>query len=69
VGYDSDRFDARQIRRSEDPAARFRRNRDRADPGMRVGAADKGDFHSARQFDVGDELAAPVEMAVVLLAQ
>ena len=35
--------------------------------GMR--AADKRDIHRAGQFDVGDELAAPVQMPVILPAQ
>jgi hypothetical protein len=35
--------------------------------GMR--AADKGHIHRAGQFDVWDELAAPVEMPLVFLAQ
>ncbi len=66
---DADRLDPRQIGRGEDAAARLGRHRDRSDPRMRMRAADKRDVHRARQFDVRDELAAPVQMPVVLPAQ
>jgi hypothetical protein len=36
---------------------------------MRVGAPQEGDLHRARQFDVGDELAAAVQVALVLSAR
>ncbi len=66
---DADRLDARQIRCREDTAARLRRNRNGSDAGMGMRTADKGNVHRAGQFDVGDELAAPVQMPVVLSAQ
>ncbi len=66
---DADRLDARQIRRGKDAALRLGRHRDRSDPCMSMRAANKRNIHRARQFYVRDELAAPVQVPVVLPAQ
>jgi len=66
---DPDRFYARKIGRGKDPAARLRRNGNRFNPRVRMRTAQERDLHRAGQLDVGDELTAPVEVPVVLLAQ
>ncbi len=69
LGFDADRLYPRQIGGGEDPALGVGRHGDAADAGVRVRAADKGDIHRARQFDVGHELAAAEQVALVLAAQ
>ena len=64
-----DRLDPRQIGGGEYPAPRGGRDRDRADVGMRVRTAQEHDLLGAAQRDVGDELAAAAQVAIVLLAQ
>ena len=69
LGDDPDRHDLRQIRCGENPSGGFRRNGDRLDPGMCVRAPQEGDLHRARQFDIGDELTATMQVALVLTAE
>ena len=66
---DPNRLKRRQIDGREDPPGGLGRDSDRLDPGMRVGAPQEGDLHGARQFDVGHELAATMQVAFVLAAQ
>ncbi len=69
LGHDPDRLKARQIGRGIYPALRLRWHRDRADPGVGMRAAQKGDLLDAGQADVRHELAAAIEVPLVLLAQ
>ena len=61
--------EARKITRGEDPAAGVGRNRDALDARMGVRAAHEGHVPHARKLHVENELAAPAQMARILLAQ
>ncbi len=64
-----DRLDPWQVGGGEDPASGGGWHRNRANMGMRVGAAEKYDLVGTAQRNVSDELAAAAQMAVVLLAR
>ena len=68
VRHRADRQDTGEIRGDEDAVADARRNFDRLQPRMRHGAAQEGDLLSAREAEIGDELAAPAQMASIFLA-
>jgi hypothetical protein len=61
--------DVPEVGGREDTGARFGRYGDAAKQRMRVRGADERHFLRTAQFDVGDELAAPTQMAVIFLAQ
>ena len=65
----ADRLYVGEIIRREDHIAIAFRNMDGLDAGMRQRAAHEGDVLQARQSDVGDELAAATQEAIVFLAQ
>ncbi len=67
--HDADRLHPRQVRGGKHAAFRLGRHKNRSDAGVRVRAAQKYDMPRAGQADIGDELAAPAQVPVVLLAQ
>ena len=64
----ADRLDIGQVVRGEDNVAITLRNMDAFDARMRQRAAHEGNILQSGQSDVGDELSAPAQEAVVLLA-
>src|SRR5437660_10113979 len=68
AGHRADRSHADEIGRHERAAALSGRNGNTANARMRYGAAEKGDVLHSRQPDIGDELPATAQEAIVFLS-